>query len=233
MFTNMEWRVFFKHKNKTYRAFKISQGNNLDLIIAPKNSIYLPKEITQQLKIGDEIKVEHKQLNILVDHYTMHPDVRHVRSIQTSPPHEQSIGGWKLASISKAIPLVTMLFSTNKSSEEEPKKKWFGFSLPDDVNYFIVDLIAYPKNYKLGFEQNFKIRNKEKPSNEGLDQMPLEMENCNVEMIIRSTNYSFCNIPFNILFQQAEGKSMVITRVENDKILAQATELSSLPLLTI
>ena len=73
----------------------------------------------------------------------------------------------------------------------------------------------------------FTIRNDRKTT-ETFDKKEIEMRNCKVLVIVRSTNHQLTDIPNNVIFQQVEGKTAIISRVESGMILAQIASLSTL-----
>lgn len=222
----MEWKIYIKSDDISYRAIKIKQGANLDITIIPKNAVYFSREIIKDLNFDDQIELNYEYLGSKIDHYSAHARTgqRHVKVNPQSPALEPTIG-IKLDKIDKPIPLVTMIASANKGSQEDPSSgKWFGYSLPRDVNYLIMDLIAIPKDSQLVFNQNFKIQN-ERKTLEIFDYKILEMRNCNIVVYIRYTNHELTNIPNNVIFQQVEGKTIIISRVEKGMVIAQVSKL--------
>ena len=222
----MEYRFYIKSKDKSHKVFKISQGANLDITIIPSNALYFSKEIIHKLNYNDHIELKYDYLGTTIDHYSAHAITgqRHVKILPKSPAHEKSIGH-KLASISKPIPLLTLVATANNDFIEEPKSgKWFGINLPEDVNYLIIDLIAIPLNSQLGVQQTFQIKN-ERITNETFDICNINMRNCIITALMKSTNHNLTDIPNNIIFQQVEGKTVTIIRVERGMIIAQISEL--------
>jgi hypothetical protein len=221
----MEWRIYLKYKNKSYRCFKLKQTKD-DLLIIPKNALYFPREVISDLEFGDEIHVCANSLSERVDHYTVHSNSgeRHIRLNKEAPPQDREIG-IKLSKINKAIPLLTMVLSANRASLEEPKKgRWFGYNLPSGSDYLIADLVAFPKDRSIHLSQSYKITNNKK-SKESYDNKEIEMRNCKIFLQVRSTNYSTANMDCNVLFQQARGRSIVITRVINGQVIAQVSNV--------
>jgi hypothetical protein len=220
----MEWKIYIKKGEKSYRVLKIMQGANLDIYLIPRNAVYFSREIIAGLNVGDQIELHYEKLGDQIDHYSVHSltGQRHVKLNPSSRPLEPTIGT-KLDKINKAIPLVTIVASINQGSEEKPSSgKWFGYNLPPDVNYIVMDLIAIPKKSNIKFQQNFKIQN-DKKTNESFDTKILEMQNCNVIVLTRSTNHGLTDIPNNVIFQQVEGKTVIVSRVERGKVLAQVS----------
>ncbi len=223
----MEWKIFIKYKNKSYRILKVKQGASLDITIIPKSAICFSRKLIENSNIGDGIQIEYKKLgNDLVDHFSAHSITgqRHIKLGPTSWAHEPTIG-YKFKNIDRAIPLLTMVASANKNSQEDTGSgKWFGFALPDDVNYIIMEIVAVPKNANIDFQQNFRIQNNIK-TNETFDIKELDMQNCKILIITRTTNHKLADIPNNIVFQQVEGKTVGISRVEGKIVLAHVLEL--------
>jgi len=114
-----------------------------------------------------------------------------------------------------------MVSSLNNGSCESPNSnvQWFGFNLPEDTDYVVMDILAMPKNTSLNFEQQGRINNTRK-SRETFDHKIIEMKNCAIFIFIRTTNHNLANLPNNIVLQQSMGKTPIISRVENKKILA-------------
>jgi hypothetical protein len=222
----MEWKIYLRHEDKSYRILKLIQGANLDITIIPKNAVYFSREIINSLDFNDQIQLKYEHLGDQIDHYSAHSltGQRHIKLDPESPALEPTIG-LKFKDIDKPIPLVTMVAAANPGSREEPNKgKWFGFQLSDDVNYLIIDLIAIPKNSQLGIHQNFTINN-DKTTKETFDIKPIEMRNCFIVVSMRSTNHELTDIPNNVIFQQVEGKTITIIRVEKGSVIAQVSQL--------
>jgi hypothetical protein len=222
----MEWKIYLRHKEKSYRILKLTQGANLDIFIIPKNAIYFSREIIQGLDLDEQIQLKYEYLGGKIDHYSAHSltGQRHIKLEPGSPALEPTIG-LNFKNIDRPIPLVTMVATANVGSQEEPGSgKWFGLNLPEDTNYLIMDMIATPKNSHLGFQQNFTISN-DKKTRETFDSIPIEMRNCTITLLIRTTNHELTDVPNNVLFSQAEGKTVTIVRVEKGMVLAQVAKL--------
>ncbi len=227
---NMEWRIYISYKGRSYKAFKIQEGKNLDLQIFPYNSVVISRKQIQELSIGQNIIVEFDALRDEVDHFTLHnksntnPPRKHIRLKTPTKAHEPSVIEKGLDDLQDPIPLVTIVTSANQPNIEKPKKQWFGYILPEDIDYMIFDLVAFSKDGTFGINQQFKIQN-DKKTLEFFDRKTIELNNCNIAIIARATNHELCNLPANIVFQQELGKSLVITRIEKGKVICQVSNV--------
>jgi hypothetical protein len=222
----MEWKIYLRYREKAYRILKLRQGANFDITIIPKNAILFSREIIKNLDFDEQIELKYKSLGRAIDHYSAHAltGQRHVKLNPNSPALEPTIGV-SFKDITKPIPLVIIVAAANPGSKEEPSSgKWFGFQLPDDVNYLVMELFAIPKNSQVEIQQNFIIHN-EKKTQETFDFKMIEMRNCFISVIMRTTNHDLTDIPNNVVFQQVEGKSVNIIRVEKGTVLAQVSHL--------
>lgn len=222
----MEWTIYLRHQEKAYRILKIRQGANFDITIIPKNAVLFSREILNNLDFDEQVEIKYDSLDQEIDHYSAHAltGQRHVKLNPSSPATEPTIG-ISFQDIKKPIPLITMVAAANSKSQEEPTSgKWFGFQLSDDVNYLIMELSAVPKNSQVEIQQSFTIHN-EKKTQETFDFKTIEMRNCFVVAVIRTTNHELTDIPNNVVFQQVEGKSINIVRVEKGAVLAQVSHL--------
>jgi hypothetical protein len=222
----MEWKIYLRHQEKAYRILKLRQGANFDITIIPHNAVLFSRETLSDLNFDDQVQIEYESLGQEIDHYSAHARTgqRHVKLIPNAPATEPTIGV-SFQNIQKPIPLMTIVAAANPKSQEEPTSgKWFGFQLPDDVNYLIMELSAIPKNSQVQIQQSFTINN-EKKTKETFDLKTIEMRNCIVIAITRTTNHELTDIPNNVVFQQVEGKSINIVRVEKGAVLAQVSHL--------
>ncbi len=223
----MEWTIYIKSEEKSYKALKIIQGANHDITIIPKNAVYFSKEIIRGLRIGDQIQLEYKDLgDKIIDHYSAHATSgqRHIKINPTAPASEPSMG-MKFKKIESVIPLGSMVAVANEGSQKEPGSgQWFGFNLPQDVNYIIMDLFAIPKKFNVKFNYNLNIQNK-KDTKECIDMKDIEMKTCRIIVHTRCTNHELTDISHNVFFQHIEGKTAIISRVERGRILAQVVDL--------
>ena len=222
----MEWKIYLRHQGKSYRILKLRQGANFDITIIPKNAVVFSREIIQELEIDEQIELKYESLGKTIDHYSAHAKTgqRHIKLDLGSPAFEPTIG-LSFKDLKKPIPLITIVASANPGSQEEPSSgKWFGFQLPDDVNYLIMELSAMPKNSQVEIQQNFTIHN-EKKTQETFDLKTIEMRNCFITALTRTTNHELTDISNNVVFQQVEGKSVNIARVEKGIVLAQISHV--------
>lgn len=222
----MEWKIYLRHQGKSYRILKLRQGANFDITIIPKNAVLFSREIIENLGFDEQIQLKYESLGGTIDHYSAHAltGQRHVKLDPNSFAHEPTIG-LSFKKVTKPIPLVTIVAAANPGSQEEPSSgKWFGFQLPDDVNYLIMELSAIPKNSQVEMQQSFTINN-EKKTQETFDFKTIEMRNCFIVATIRTTNHELTDISNNVVFQQTEGKSVNIVRVEKGSVLAQVSHL--------
>jgi hypothetical protein len=222
----MEWKIYLRHQEKAYRILKLRQGANFDITIIPRNAILFSREIIKNLDFDEQIQLKYESLSGAIDHYSAHAltGQRHVKLDPSSPALEPTIGV-SFKNINKPISLVTIVAAANLGSQEEPSSgKWFGFQLPDDVNYLIMELSAIPKNSQVEIQQSFTIHN-EKKTQETFDLKTIEMRNCFIVAVTRWTNHELTDIPNNVVFQQVEGKSVNIIRVEKGTVLAQVSHL--------
>lgn len=222
----MEWKIYLRHQEKSYRILKLRQGANFDITVIPHNAVLFSKEILVDLNFDDQIRIEYESLGQEIDHYSAHARTgqRHVKLTPNAPATEPVIGA-NFQNIQSPIPLLTMVAAANTQSQEEPTSgKWFGFQLPDDINYMIIELSAIPKRSQIQIQQSFTINN-EKQTKETFDIKTIEMRNCIIVVLIRTTNHALTDIPNNVVFQQVEGKSINIVRVEKGAVLAQVSHL--------
>ncbi|OGO38616.1 MAG: hypothetical protein A2W35_09515 [Chloroflexi bacterium RBG_16_57_11] len=223
----MEWKIYLRYQGKAYKILKLRQGANFDIIIIPNNAVFFSREIIKNLDFDTQIQIKYESLEGQINHFSAHAMTgqRHVKLNPSSLALEPTIGlGFE--NINKPIPLVTIIAATNQGCEEEPSSgKWFGFQLPDDVNYLIMELSAIPKNSRVEIQQSYSILN-EKKTNETIDFIPIEMRNCIILAVIRTTNHELTDIPNNVVFQQVEGKSINIIRVEKGIVIAQVSRLA-------
>lgn len=221
----MKWGIYLKYKEKSHRILEIREGVNSDIYISPLNSLYFSREVLKNLNAGDKIEVRYDNLGKdLIDHFSAHASGQ--RHIKLSPEllATEVIAGSSLKNIAEAVPLITMVASANLRSQKEPSGRWFGYCLPDDVDYLIMDMVAIPKNSELGVNRCFSIKN-EKKSIELFDEKTLDMKNCKIKIFTHATDHKPSLIPSNIIFQQNRGKTLAITRVENGRILAEVSIL--------
>jgi hypothetical protein len=222
----MEQKIYLKYKNESFKILKISQTSSSDIVIMPKNSKCLTKEIINGFAIGDELEIETNKLNIEnIDHFTAHAESgqRHFKFNTHSFAYQPEIG-FNFLNIKHMIPLVTIVATANMEAREEPKGKWFGYELSDDCNYIVMDIFAIPKDFNFNMKTQVKIQNDIKTT-EFFDIKVVEMKTCNIYIQSRATNHKLTNIPYNIAFQLVEGKTVVISRVEDSKIFAQIAKL--------
>jgi len=221
----MKWKIYFKHKEKSYKILEIRDSMNFDVYITPSNSISFSREILKNLDVGEKVEVQYKDLGgKIIDHFSAHSSGQ--RHIKISPEFlaTEVISGPNLNNITEAVPLITIVASVNHNSQEEPNGRWFGYCLPNDTDYLIMDIVAIPKNSELGINLNFSINNEQK-SRESFDEKTLEMKNCKIKLLTRITNHKLSLIPCNVIFQQNKGKTITITRVEDGIILAEVSSL--------
>ncbi|MCR4279988.1 MAG: hypothetical protein NUV82_01010, partial [Candidatus Komeilibacteria bacterium] len=208
----MEWTVFIKHNKVAYRAFKIRQGANFGITIIPQHAVFFPRKVIENLEVGLKLGVELEyNESRIVDHYSAHSlsGQRHYKLNPIFPATEPILGD-PIKEINKVIPLVSLVATTNENSKESPSSgKWFGYNLPDDVNYLIFDIYAIPNNKSLQFTQGYKIENESK-TNEIFDHKVLIGRNCKIAVFSKASNNMITEIPHNIIFQQSEGKTIVI-----------------------
>jgi hypothetical protein len=224
----MEYKFYLRYQGKGYRVLKLRQGANFDITIIPRNAVVFSRETIEKLDFDDQIQLKYESLGEAVDHYTAHAQTgqRHVKLDLSSPAFEPTLG-ISFKDITKPIPLVTVVATANVGSQEEPgSDKWYGFQLPDDVNYLILEFFAIPKNSSVAIRQGFTVNN-EKKSKETFDSMEIEMRNCIITATMRTTTHELTDMPNNIVFQLAEGKSVNIVRVEKGKVFAQVSRLST------
>jgi hypothetical protein len=222
----MEWKIYLRYQGKSHRILKLRQGANLDITIIPKNAVYFSREIIDDLDFDEQIQLNYEYLGGTIDHYSAHSltGQRHIKLDPSFPALEPTIGV-SFKNITKPIPLVTIVAAANSLSQEEPSSgNWFGFQLPDDVNYLIMELSAVPKNSQVEIQQSFTINN-EKKTQETIDFKTIEMRNCFIIAVIRTTNHELTDIPNNVVFQQVEGKSINVIRVEKGAVIAQVSHL--------
>jgi hypothetical protein len=223
----MEWKIYLRYQEKAYRILKLRQGANFDITIVPRNAVLFSRDVIKNLVIGDQIQLDYESLAGGIDHYSAHARTgqRHVKLEPGSPALEPTIGV-SFINIDKPIPLITIVAGANSNSLEEPSSgKWFGYELPDDVNYLIMELIAVPKDFILDAQLNLGTIHNVKKTRETFDTKTIEMRNCTVVTFTRWTNNELTDIPNNVVFQQVEGKSIAISRVEKGAVLATVMQL--------
>ncbi len=228
----MKWKIYSKYKGRSYKIIEIRDSDKFDIYIHPSNSVYFSREVLKNLKEGERIEVQYSDLGRrVIDHFSVHSSgQRHIKISPELPPTEVILGH-DLKNIITAVPLITMVVSVNQSNQENPTGRWFGYCLPDDTDYLIIDMVAIPNNSELGIGFNFSISNKQK-SRESFDEKTLEMKNCKIKIFTRTTNHKLSFIPCNVIFHQNEGKTLTITRVENRKILAEVSNLEVVNIVT-
>jgi hypothetical protein len=232
MSAKLTWRVYLERNSKTYRAFRVEQSNNSkDLVFSfPGRSICLPREVISSSEVGSSIKIQRApHLNNTVDQYTVHNRTgqRHIKRKGNFEVALDVLVDSKLDEIKTAVPLFSVVCVASKYSEEQGTKgQWFGFHLPSDINYAIMDLDAIPKGTELKIQQAGIRINNERASVEVLD-LPknIEFSNCALAVIFRATNHMLTDIDSNIIFQQVAGKTLHISRVETDAVIGTVTEL--------
>lgn len=216
-----EWRVCLKRNSKVYQAFKIRQNKNNDITIIPKQAVYFPRKLIENLPQGSQLSVDHRVIADQADHYSLHVKTgqRHVKITDVLRATEPEIG-LPLEEIKNAVPLVTIVAVTDDFSEvPSVKGKWHAYSLDKDVNYAVFELIAIPKGTQLGVQEGGVRIINEKATIERFDLTQIELRNCAIAVRYHSTNHQLTDIQSNIIFQLSEGKSVAITRVEKGKVL--------------
>jgi len=220
----MYWRIYLKSGANIYKVLKIEQKND-DIYIFPSNSLYLSHDFLKDLTFGEELVIKESYLSDKINHYSAHSSgERHIKDLENRTV--EIIYGDHIKGLSKPTPLITMVASTNKGSLViNVKGRWFGYNLPNDVNYLIFEIIAYPFSSILQFNQSFQINNDEK-TRESFDWKVLNMSNCNIGIITRSSNNAKTSIPVNILFEHSPEKTIIITRVGKEEVLCQVSKIS-------
>mgnify|MGYP000470955667 CR=1 FL=1 len=221
----MEWRVYLRYKEVSYRAFKVRQGSNGDITIIPKFAIPLSRNFLSKYSVGDTLKLSVDKSLVFIDHYSAHSrsGQRHVKvgyPLKTFDP----INAIPFKSINTVIPLATLITGIqDEMKDPNPKGKWFGYTLPDDVSYVVFDISAFPLNNDLHFKQSLQIYN-EKKTSEFFYHKVLQLRNLNLCITVRSSNHGQFSLRNNILFQQDIGKSAALKRVVHNEIQVDIVE---------
>ncbi|MDD5342029.1 MAG: hypothetical protein PHI73_01720 [Patescibacteria group bacterium] len=222
----MDWRVFLKKDDVEYRAFKIVQGASLDITFIPKTSLWISKEHLIGYNIGDQLLLQVESDQGFVNHYSAHSRTgqRHIK-ISDQPYAIEPFHGQPFRKIDQVIPLLTYIAVTTPSTKEAPSKgKWYGYTIPENVNYCIFDLIAFPKgsNLNINFQLGTVVNTKK--SIETFGQKILEFRNCNICVLLRTSTHDKSTLKQNVLIQQNEGITTSIVRVMDNQVLLTVAE---------
>jgi hypothetical protein len=226
----MELKFYIRHKAKSYKVLKLRQGAKFDITIIPNNAVVYSRTILDNLNIGDSVEVKYETIGAkTIDHFSAHArsGQRHLK-LRNEPYAFEPMLDLESEFSKSIVPLITMVASVGVCTPEEPNgKTWLGFELPDDVNYVIIDLFTAPKDSIVQFNGGgFTIKN-EKATKEGFGNQSAELRNCTLMAFIRYTNHESTDIPNNIVFQQGNGKAIIITRVKKGKVLTQIGKIES------
>lgn len=196
-----------------------------DIYIFPSNALYLSRDFLKDLTLGEKFTIKERNLSDKIEHYSAHSSgERHIKDLESR--YVEVIHGDSIRNLSIPTPLITMVSSTNNDSiVERTKGKWFGYNLPCDINYLILEVVAFPLNTSLQFNQIFQINN-DKKTTESFDLKVLNMPNCNIAIVTRSSNNEKTLIPVNILFEHSLEKTITITRVDEKEVLCQVSQMS-------
>ena len=127
-------------------------------------------------------------------------------------------------SIDRPVPLLTYVAVAAPFAEEAPSKgNWFGYNL-DDENYGIFDIFAVPKGVNFQFNMSARIVNT-RSSTESFTLKTIELVNCIVVLALRTSTHNQTALSTNLLFQQKEGHTAAIVRVEEAEVVVQIADL--------
>lgn len=222
-----ELRIYLNREGKIYRAFKIEQHANDDLTITPTSAVYLPRSSFASLGIGEQFEITAKSLNTKIHHYSAHAVTgqRHIKETPLSIAIEPIIGK-SIQSISSLVPLATCVVPTSSMNEVPATKgKWFGITVPSDVNYVVFDIHALPKDMNLAMQYDGVHVQNDHMSQDNFGFYRIEMRDCSVVLFVHMTNHEQTDILDSVFFQQDEGRTLTISRVEKGKVLTTVSNL--------
>lgn len=223
----MDWRIIVRREGLIYRAFKVIQNANNDITIIPHRAIHIDRSFLDNSNVGDKLKVSTQENEVIIDHYSAHSKSgqRHIK-FSARDRATQPIIGEVFQDIKTAIPLVSIIASTAREPDGEPKKgKWYGFEIPSDTDHCIFDLWAIPKDggFNFKFEQNIK---NEKQSVETFNSIIIPQRTVSIVVIIRTSNHNICTIPYNVLVQQSEDVTAQVVRVSEKELELEISNVS-------